>query len=185
MTNSRLLTVAPVVVLLCAVLLVIGPALTSDAETPPAPSSGGETGGAEGEKTPLLTIAAITVEPSSPGPDTLCKLRVRIDNHGTETASRFAFEVRLGGQAFAVYQDQLILQAIAPGAGAEIELHNFWSSETGRPFPKDGKMAIEVTLTEASWVRVEEKDGVETRTPVGKVEGMPVSRVATFSDRSG
>ncbi len=181
MTTRRLLALA-----LLAVVPFAGPAPSSLGEVAPDPPA--REGGVKGEQakeTSLLTIAAIIVEPPSPGPDTLCKLRVRIDNRGSQTASRFGFEVGIGGRTLPIYQDQLILRTVAAGTEAEIELHRFWSSETARPFPQDGKLIVEVTLTEASWVGVEEKDGVETRTPVGKVEGLPVSRVVTLSDRSG
>ena len=61
-----------------------------------------------------------------------------------------------------------------------IRLHDFWSSETGRPFPKDGKLDVEVTLREATWVRIEQKDGVEQRIPLGAIDLLPVNRQATF-----
>ena len=131
-----------------------------------------------------LEIEAIAVEPSDPGPDTLCQLRVRLRNRGSEKASRFAFEVRIDSKSLPVYNDQLILLPIAPGESTELRLHNFWSSETTRPFPKDGKLTVEVTLLEATWVRVEVKDGVEERTPLGEVKGLPVARRVTVGGRA-
>lgn len=136
---------------------------------------------AEAEKT-LLEITNVVVEPASPGPATLCQLRVEIANRGRETASRFAFEVRVGGQALPAYEDLLVLQPIAPGESAVFRLYDFWSSETGRPFPEDGKLAVEVTLTEASWVRVDGPTGA--RRPSGEVAGLPVSGTATLRSPS-
>lgn len=142
---------------------------------PAAPAAAGEDAAP-----PPLEITSILVEPAAPGPDTLCKLRVGIKNRGAEAASRFAFEVKVGGQALRVYEGELLLQPVAPGETAELRLHNFWSSETGRPFPGDGKLTVEVTLTEATRVRIEDKDGEEVRTPLGDVDGLPVSRRVTL-----
>ncbi len=136
------------------------------------------------EKPPPLEIARITVEPEDPGPDTLCKLRVTLKNRGSEAASRFVFEVRVGGKALPVYRDQMVLLPVAAGETAEIPLHNFWSSETSRPYPKDGKLAVEVTLLEATWVKIEDKDGVEERAPLGAVEGLPVTHRVILGKRS-
>ena len=53
----------------------------------------------EGEaKAPPLSIDEILVEPAQPAADTLCKLRVKLGNSGTETASQLAFRVALNGQ---------------------------------------------------------------------------------------
>lgn len=133
--------------------------------------------GEEGaEKPPPLEITSVTVEPAAPGPDTLCTLSVGLVNRGSEAASRFAFEVRVDGKSLPVYRDQMVLLPIAAGETAEIPLHNFWSSETTRPFPKSGKLSVEVTLLEATWVKIEDKDGVEERKPLGAADGLPVSR---------
>ncbi len=142
-------------------------------------SLAGEAKAGQSEKA-ALEILSVAVEPASPGPETLCDLRVEIANRGREAASRFAFEVRVSGEALTVYEDELVLQPIPPGESAEVRLHNFWSSETGRPFPQDGKLVVEVTLREASWVRVDEASG--TRRPVGQVGGLPVSSQSRRDD---
>lgn len=134
-----------------------------------------------GKPAPPLSIEAVTVEPASPAPDTLCKLRVTIRNGGTRKASAFEIGVRINGQELPAYKSRLYLQPIEPGATGEIRLFNFWSTETGRPAPKDGKLAVEVTLTRASWVEKESKDGAEVWTPAGAVEGLPVSKTVTLT----
>ena len=165
--TTRLLTAA----LLSACLTLPLPAGESSAEKEEP---------AETAEPALLGIVSVRVEPARPGPETLCQLRVEIENRGREAASRFAFAVRLGEEPLKVYDGELILQPIAAGESAVLRLHNFWSSETGRPFPRDGRLRVEVTLTEATWVRIEEKDGAEDRAPIGSVEGLPVSRRVTL-----
>ena len=58
-----------------------------------------------------------------------------------------------------------------------IALYNFWTSESGRPAPADGRVEVLVRLREARWVEVSEveEDGetVEVWTPVGDVAGLP------------
>lgn len=130
---------------------------------------------------PLLTLEAVQVDPASPGPDTLCRLSVRLKSSGTKTASALAFRVRVDGKDLPVYEKELFLKPVAPGASTEIRLHNFWSSETGRPFPTGGKMTVEVTLAEARWMDVKTQDGAEVWTPVGPVEGLPVSKTVTLT----
>src|SRR5262249_54098472 len=46
----------------------------------------------------LLVLASLEVEPATPGPKTLCKLRVRIRNKGGQAATSFLFGVRINGQ---------------------------------------------------------------------------------------
>lgn len=127
-----------------------------------------------------LSLESIEVTPDKPGPDTLCKLRVRVRNAGAQTASRLAFGVRLNGERIAVYESSLFLKPIVPGGTVEVPLYNFWSTESSRPAPKDGKLLVEVELREAEWMKVEkDAKGVETWTPAGEVPGLPVSRSVT------
>jgi hypothetical protein len=136
----------------------------------------------QGDKAPPpLSIEAVKVEPASPAPDTLCRLSVTVRNAGTRRASAFEIAVRINGQELPAYKSRLYLQPIEPGATGEIRLFNFWSSETGRPAPQDGKLAVEVTLTRAAWVEKETKDGAEIWTPAGAVEGLPVSKTANLT----
>jgi hypothetical protein len=62
----------------------------------------------------------------------------------------------------------------------ELALYNFWTGETGRPAPADGKLSVEVSLREAKWMErsVEQAEGeppVDVWTPTGMVEGLPVT----------
>jgi hypothetical protein len=131
--------------------------------------------------TPGLLLETVKVDPASPGPDTLCKLSVTIRNAGPRTASALGFRVKMDGKELAVYGNELFFRPIAAGSTADVKLHNFWSNETGRPFPTSGKMTVEVTLTEAKWMDVKTENGVEVWTPVGPVEGLPVSKSITLT----
>lgn len=145
--------------------------------------------GAQDQKpsAPLLVVESIQVDPASPGPDTLCRLSVKLRNSGAKTASALAFRVKVDGKDLPVYEKELFLRPVSAGAAgnagasAEIRLHNFWSSETGRPFPTGGKMTVEVTLAEARWMDVKTQDGAEVWTPAGPVEGLPVSKTVTLT----
>ena len=128
-------------------------------------------------KAPTAPIAmdAIEVRPANPGPDTLCQLRVKVRNGGAKKASSLVFTVRINGQPLAVYKRQVYLQVIDPGTTAEVRLFNFWTTETGRPLPKDGQLRVDVALAEARWVEVKSEGGAEVVTPVGTVPGLPTS----------
>jgi len=129
----------------------------------------------EGQPGPLLTVEKITVEPASPGPDTLCKLRVTLRNAGKEIASQLDFRVSINGQELAVYRNQLFMFPIEPEQTAEIKLYNFWSTETSRAMPKDGKLKIEVSLVGAQWMKIETEEEVEIWKPLGPVDHLPVA----------
>ena len=62
------------------------------------------------------------------------------------------------------------------GAGqvADLPLYNFWSSETGRPYPKDGRLVVEVRLTGARWI-----DGKNT-----EIQPLPAPFSLTLSKRN-
>ena len=128
----------------------------------------------EGQATPLLTVEKISVEPASPGPDTLCKLRVTLRNAGKEIASQLDFRVSINGQELPVYRNQLFMFPIEPDQTAEIKLYNFWSTETSRSMPKDGKLNIEVSLVGAQWMKIETEEEVEVWKPLGPVDHLPV-----------
>lgn len=128
-----------------------------------------------------LALEEVRVEPGTPGPDTLCRLSVVLKSSGSKKASALVFRVRINGQDLPVYQNQVFYQAVDPGATATLRLHNFWSTETSRPLPKDGKLTVEVTLAEARWMEVQTKDGAEVWTPAGAVEGLPVAKSVTLT----
>ncbi len=130
----------------------------------------------ETEMEPPIVIESVTVEPSTPGPDTLCRLRVELRNRGSEIASQLDFSVKVNDQEVAVYRNQLFMYPIPAGGAAEVPLYNFWTTETSRPMPSDGKLTVEVVLKDARWMKVEEdEEGVEVWTPLGDIEGLPVS----------
>lgn len=130
----------------------------------------------EAEAPPPLAIEAVTVAPAAPGPDTLCRLSVEIGNGGDKIASRLHFGVEINGAPVPVYQSQLYLEPLPPGEVTQVALYNFWSTETGRPLPADGKLTVKVVLEEATWVERRVEDGVEIWEPKGEVAGLPVER---------
>lgn len=129
---------------------------------------------------PQITIEAVTVEPSSPAADTLCKLHVTVKNHGTETASQLDFKVKINDQMLPVYRNQLFMFPLEAGKSSEIKLYNFWSTETSRPFPKNGKLTVEVSLVGAQWTKVSMEEDVEVWEPLGEVAGLPHAKSVTL-----
>lgn len=121
-----------------------------------------------------LMLEKIAVEPARPGLDTLCKLTVTIRNHRAKTASQLGLKVSINGVALSVYGSQLFLSPIAPEATLDLPLYNFWTTESGRPAPANGRLEIEIVLTEAQWIEITTDDeGVEVWTPLGAVERLP------------
>ncbi len=136
----------------------------------------------EAASDPPLSVDSITVEPENPGPDTLCRLRVQLRNRGSEIASQLDFSVKINGQELGVYSNQLFMYPIPAGASEEVQLYNFWTTETSRPMPKDGKLTVEVAHKGARWWEIKEDDeGVVVWTPLGDVEGLPVSTSVTLT----
>ena len=123
----------------------------------------------------LLVLASLEVEPAKPGPQTLCKLRVRLHNKGAQAATSFLFGVRINGQELSVYKNHVYLQTIAAGADGEVQLFNFWTTESGRPTPQDGQLRLEVALKEARWVEIKQDGNVTEYKLLGNVAGLPVS----------
>lgn len=129
-----------------------------------------------------LVLDALTVTPEKPSVDMLCQLRVKVRNTSNRTITALAFTVTVAGQELAVYRNQLYLQAFPPGATTELRLYNFWTSETGRPAPPDGKLPIRVTLREAQFVTVgKAENGDETWDLGDKVPGLPVTVEKTLA----
>jgi len=128
---------------------------------------------------PLLALESVTVETpvagQAPGPESLVRLKVAIANRGEEIASALVFTVTVAGQELPVYRNQVFLKAVPPGATTELQLYNFWTGETGRPAPADGKLTVEVALREARWMSVTDEEGVEVWKPLGEVAGLPVT----------
>ena len=124
---------------------------------------------------PPVTLEKVAIEPGSPGPESLVKLTVTLANGGEEPITAFGFDVEVAGQKLPVYDNQLFLAELAAGETLELPLYNFWTSETGRPAPADGKLPVKVTLREARWLKVGEEEGTDVWTLEGPVEGLPVS----------
>ncbi len=133
-----------------------------------------------GEVASELSLGRILVEPERPAEETLCKLSIEVSNSSEGAASYLAFEVRLNGEPLAVYENQLFVQQIAPQSSTTVDLFNFWSTDSDRLPPTDGKITIEVLLLEAQWARIEIENGVEIWTPTGSVAGLPVSSRRTL-----
>lgn len=173
-------TSSPFVHLLFALILVGFAAAPGHAQEPEA----AEGQAAEPAPKALLALEEVIVrgpvEGEAPGADTLVRLSVRIANRGEAIASALAFTVEVAEQELPVYVNQVFLKPIPPGETVELALYNFWTSETGRDAPADGKLSVEVALREAKWMErtVEEAEGeppVEVWTPTGAVEGLPVT----------
>jgi cytoskeletal protein RodZ len=134
---------------------------------------------------PSLVVESIQVEPSAPGPDTLCHLTVTLKNQGDRPASALELTVKVGGATLPAYRDRLFLEAVEPGASRQVKLFNFWSTETGRAAPADRKLAVEVTLTAASWMKRETKNGATVWTPAGAVAGLPSAKSLSLAMAKG
>ena len=98
-----------------------------------------------------VQLVAVDIEPKQTAPDVLHKLRVRIRNDGSDPVSDLMFQVTVNGQRLAVYLNHVFMPDLTPGKETDVQLYNFWSSETGRPFPKDGRLVVAVQLTSARW----------------------------------
>jgi len=159
----------PITCLLAASLLLVGPAAAQEE---------GATAAA------ALKIEEISVEPANPAAETLCQLRVKISNAGERIASRLGFAVSLNGQDLGVYGNQIFMFPVAPGTTEEVSLYNFWTTETSRAMPADGKLRVEVKLKEAVWTQVatetDEEGEIEVWTPIGPVENLPVKASVTL-----
>jgi len=149
-----------------ASLMLAAPTLRVQAVDAPHPSP------------PQLALAAVTVTPPAPGADTLCQLRVEVTNRGDRIASQLAFAVKVDGRELPVYRNQLFMQRLDPGKTSTVRLYNFWTTETDRPAPADGKYRVEVTLREAKWYKIAAKEGVEEWTPLSPVPGLPITATA-------
>lgn len=130
---------------------------------------------------PSITIESVSVVPAAPGPDTLCKLTVRLANAGDRTASQLDFKVEINGQELPVYRNQLFMFPVPAGESVDVPLYNFWSTETSRPLPPDGKLDIEVTLLGAQWTEIKVEEDVEVWQPLGPVEGLPTTQSLAVS----
>jgi hypothetical protein len=135
----------------------------------------------EKQAAPAVTIEVVKVEPAAPGPDTLCRLSVSLKNSGDRMASAFEIAVRVNGRELPSSKGRLYLQPLEAGRSGAIRLPNFWSTEAGRPAPKDGRLAVEVALVGASWMEREIQGSAEVWRPLGPVPGLPVAKTLTLT----
>lgn len=172
---------------LCLLLAAAAVSPLAAQDEPPAEAA--RDGAEEPAERPLLALEEVIVrgpeEGKAPGADALARLSVRIANRGERIASALAFTVEVEEQELPVYANQVFLKPIPAGETVEVALYNFWTGETGRPAPADGKLDVEVTLREARWMnRTVEKEGeteVEVWNPVGPVERLPVTASTTIT----
>ena len=129
------------------------------------------------EPQPTLSIETIAIEPAAPAVDTLCRLRVTVKNAATATVSALAFRVAINGTDLEVYKNQIFMDRLDAGAATEVVLYNFWTTESRRPPPADGKLRLTVELLEAQLLAITtEDDGTEVWTLGEAVAGLPVSK---------
>ncbi len=138
------------------------------------------------EAKPTLGIEAVTIEPAAPSVDTLCRLRVKVKNTGPATVSALYFRVAINGQDLEVYKNQIFMDRLDAGAETEVVLYNFWTTESRRPPPADGKLKLTVELREAQLLAVTtEDDGTEVWTLGEAVGGLPVSKELVVKLKKG
>ena len=139
------------------------------------PGAGAQTGT---ESATPLTIAAVKVEPKSSTADTLCGLKIEIENRDSRIASQLEFRVEIDGVALPVYNNHVFMFPIAPETSTEVQLFNFWTTESSRPLPEDGDLDISVSLVGAQWMSIGDEEGVEVWEPLAAVEGLPTVATA-------
>ena len=144
-----------------------------------APQAAGDRAASSADRS-LLKIVAVDVQPAHPGPDTLCKLRVRFRNSGRDSASDLSFQVTVNGQRLGNYINHTFRSALEPGKETDLPLFNFWSSEAGRPYPGDGRLVIEVRLMGARWV---DARSTNAATLAGGVEPLPAPFSVTLTQQ--
>jgi hypothetical protein len=173
--------------LLCAIGCGLAGAATEAALTAQEQSAG------TGDQASPLRVESLRITPERPGSDTLCQLTLRLHNSGAKPMYAFALDVTLNGAPLPIYERQLFLQAVRAGETAELRLFNFWTTETGRARPADGRLVVEVRVREALWLDITtepaepspgaadgEREMVEVWTPAGEVPGLPVRGSATL-----
>jgi hypothetical protein len=68
---------------------------------------------------------------------------------------------------------------LEPGEATELRLFNFWTSESARQAPADGRYRVEVSLDAARWYTIAKQADEEVWTPVGPVAGLPATASVT------
>jgi hypothetical protein len=116
-----------------------------------------------------LAVDGVVVQPASPAPATLCQLRVKLKNGGSQSVSMFKFGVKVDGQENAQYKVTSYAVDLAPGTVGEVALYNFYSPTAPKTFE------VQVSVLEAQWVEVKREGANTTTTPLGPVVGLPIS----------
>jgi hypothetical protein len=129
---------------------------------------------------PIL-LEAVRVDPATASAGTLCQLRVVLRNAGTRNASELAFRVTVNGVELPAYGRRLFMARLEPGESRELRLFNFWTSETSRPAPADGRYTVEVGLVAARWFDIETGSSGETWSPREPVGGLPATRAVSWT----
>lgn len=133
--------------------------------------------GQRSEPAPSLRIEAILLSPDRPAAETLCQLRLRLHNDSEKPISGLELRVALDGRELTVYRNQLLMDFLAPRAPTEIELFNFWTTESDRPAPTDGQLRLEISVEKAHWLEITAAaDGTETWTLLEPVPGLPIAK---------
>lgn len=128
-----------------------------------------------------LALASIEMSAAETELPRLVSLSVGIANESERPITALGFEVVVEGVSLPVYDNQLFMQRLAPGETTTVDLYNFWSGETGRPNPTDGKLDVTVRLREAKWLTVS-KEGTTDVWEVGDaVPGLPLEVQKTLS----
>jgi hypothetical protein len=159
-----------VAVALCAVL-----PLTAQAQ------EGGEEVEVDVEVESHLALASIEMDAAETDLPKLVSLSVGIANESERPITALAFEVVVEGVSLPVYDNQLFMQRLAPGETTTVELYNFWSGETGRPNPSDGKLDVTVRLREAQWLTVTKEGATDVWEVGDAVPGLPLEVQSTLS----
>jgi hypothetical protein len=107
------------------------------------------------------------VKPASPGPSTLCELKVRLKNAGGRAVSFFRFDAKIDGKEVPSYKVYTYAVNVEPGTTGEFALFNFDSPPQTKAFD------VQVTLVEAQWVEVKKEGNSSTTTASGPVAGLP------------
>lgn len=140
-----------------------------------------------------LELTAVDVQPEDPTPETLCKLSVTLANESDRPISALRFAVKVNGHDVPVYDKQVFLDVVPPGGEVTVPLYNFWVTETGRPAPAKGPLAVEVEVTDARWTKMEMKPAepakagadetelamIETWTLLDSLEALPEAVTVT------
>ena len=126
-----------------------------------------------------IAVDAIVVEPASPGPAALCRLKVRLKNGGAQAASLFVFSVTINGEDVSTYRARTFAINVDPGTTGEIDLYSFWTPSAPKAFD------VRVTLTEAQWVQVKKEGTTTTTAPAGPVAGLPTGATLTVKMSAG